>query len=350
MSKLDLHQFEKLLTVRQLRPEDYKDVVALQLKCFPKMDPWTAEQFQSQLQVFPEGQLGVEYEGRLVASASSLILDFELYKDWHNWDEIADYGFIRNHKADGKTLYGIEIMVDPDYRGLKLARRLYDARKELARERNLMRIVIGGRIPGYAKYADKMTAREYIDQVLNKTLYDPVMTTQLSNGFVLKRLISGYLATDADSKGYAAFLEWANLDFVPDAQQRFMPDCTRARLRRSISDAPCRRTSRRSRPSANISSTPASDYKCDFILFPEIFTTQILSFVRASTARRSGPETLRIHARLPRSLHAPRGKVQHQHHRRFAFHRGGRQALQHRLPLSPRRYARQAVQAPRHPQ
>ncbi len=63
MSKLDLHQFEKLLIVRPLRLEDYKDVVALQLKCFPKMDPWTSEQFHSQLNVFPEGQLGIEYEG-----------------------------------------------------------------------------------------------------------------------------------------------------------------------------------------------------------------------------------------------------------------------------------------------
>src|SRR5262249_12975741 len=118
---------------------------------------------------------------------------------------------------------GIEIMVDPQYRGLKLARRLYDARKRLAREKNLMRIVVGGRIPGYGPHAAKMTVREYIDAVLNKTLYDPVLTTQLSNGFVLKRLIPGYLTEDRDSNGYAAFLEWANLDFVPDPRQRFVP-------------------------------------------------------------------------------------------------------------------------------
>ncbi len=218
----------------------------------------------------------------LVASSSSLILDFELYKNWHNWDEISDYGFIRNHKADGKTLYGIEMMVDPDYRGLKLARRLYDARKELAHERNLMRIVIGGRIPGYAKHADKMTAREYIDQVLNKTIYDPVMTTQLSNGFVLKRLISGYLATDGDSKGYAAFLEWANLDFVPDAQQRFMPI---APVRVCVVQYQMRYVANFEAFAAHCEYflDASSDYKCDFILFPEIFTTQILSFVRAPT-------------------------------------------------------------------
>ena len=31
--------------------------------------------------------------------------------------------------SEGNTLYGIEIMVDPEFRGLRLARRLYDARK-----------------------------------------------------------------------------------------------------------------------------------------------------------------------------------------------------------------------------
>ena len=72
-----------------------------------------------------------------------------MYAEWHDWREIADGGFIRNHNTEGNTLYGIEIMVDPEYRGMRLARRLYDARKKLAREKNLMRIVLGGRIPGF---------------------------------------------------------------------------------------------------------------------------------------------------------------------------------------------------------
>ena len=63
-------------------------------------------------------------------------------------------------------------MVDPEFRGMKLSRRLYDARKELCREMNLARIIIAGRIPGYHKYADKLSAREYIEQVMEKAVYD----------------------------------------------------------------------------------------------------------------------------------------------------------------------------------
>ena len=104
MTRINLKKFEKNLVVRPLRLADFERVVALQKLCFPGMEPWSKEQFESQLAVFAEGQICVEYQGELVASSNSLILDFELYKDWHNFDEISDNGFIRNHNPNGTTL------------------------------------------------------------------------------------------------------------------------------------------------------------------------------------------------------------------------------------------------------
>ena len=86
-------------------------------------------------------------------AARSLVLEYDPNLAWHNWKAISDEGYIRNHNNKGDTLYGIEIMVDPEFRGMKLSRRLYDARKELCRERNLCRMMIGGRIPGYGAHA-----------------------------------------------------------------------------------------------------------------------------------------------------------------------------------------------------
>jgi GNAT superfamily N-acetyltransferase len=96
-------------------------------------------------------------------------------------------GYIENHDPRGDTLYGIEIMVAPEFRGLRLSRRLYEARKQVAREHILRRIIIGGRIPGYGEHADQTTAREYADRVVAKELVDPVLTAQLSNGFARDR-------------------------------------------------------------------------------------------------------------------------------------------------------------------
>jgi hypothetical protein len=208
----DPADLERELIVRPLRIDDYERVVEMQRRCFMQMRPWAREQFASHIATFPEGQIGIEYGGTLVASSSSLILDFGLYDAQHTWAQITDSGTIRTHNPQGNTLYGMEVMVDLDYRGMKLARRLYDARKDLARQRNLMAIVLGGRIPDYHKHADRMSAREYVNKVLDKTLVDPVLTTQLSNGFVLKRLIQNYLPIDEESRGWATFLEWSNLD------------------------------------------------------------------------------------------------------------------------------------------
>ncbi|MCA9321925.1 MAG: GNAT family N-acetyltransferase, partial [Planctomycetes bacterium] len=166
MSDHDISEFESEIQVRPLRIDDYEQLIVMSKLCFPDMQPWGKEQIQSQLEIFPEGQIVIERDGQIIASSSSLIIDFDEYDDQHSWSHISDGGYIRNHDPEGDTLYGIEIMVTPEFRGLRLARRLYDARKKLVVEKNLKRIVLGGRIPGYAKRADEMTAREYVDRVI----------------------------------------------------------------------------------------------------------------------------------------------------------------------------------------
>jgi len=167
-------------------------------------------------------------------------------------------------------------MVDPEHRGLKLARRLSDERKRLAREMNLARIIIGGRIPGYGRHAAKLTAREYVDRVVSKQLHDPVLTTQLSNGFVLKQLIPNYMPSDEASRGYATYLEWANLDYQADAaphhgRRASARVCVVQYLMRTVKNF--EEFARNCEYFVDV----ASDYRSDFILFPELFTTQLLS-------------------------------------------------------------------------
>src|ERR1051325_10643925 len=125
------------LLVRQLRKTDLKAVQEIHKKSFPSIEPWTKEQFESQLAIFPDGQLGVEMDDQLIATSSSLIVDEEDFGAYHTFDEVSDKGFIRNHDPEGDTLYGIDIAVDPKHRGVHLTRRIYEARKELARKRNL---------------------------------------------------------------------------------------------------------------------------------------------------------------------------------------------------------------------
>ncbi|WP_146524895.1 bifunctional GNAT family N-acetyltransferase/carbon-nitrogen hydrolase family protein [Novipirellula artificiosorum] len=275
--EIDLSQFEWNLIVRPTRIEDYPALVRIQNKCFPEMETWTRQQIESQLSRFPEGQFVVECDGEVVASSSSLLVNFDDNLEWHNWMKMADGGFIRSHAPDGDTMYGIEIMVDPEFRGMRLSRRLYQARKDLCRQRNIARIIIGGRIPGYHKNADTMSAREYVERVIDKSLYDPVLTAQIANGFALQGLIPNYLPSDQESCGYATFLEWKNLDYSAVPSRRFRRSVELVRIgavqyqMRAVKDFD--EFAKQARYFVDV----AGDYKCDFLLFPELFTLQLLS-------------------------------------------------------------------------
>ena len=274
-AKLRLKDFEKKIKLRRLTLEDYDNLVQMQQRCFPGMTPWGRDQIESQISLFPEGQLCIEYKGKVVASSNSLIVDYDRYEEWHDWKRVSDAGYIRNHTPEGDTLYGIEIMVDPEYRGMHLARRLYDARKDVCRRLNLARIVVGGRIPGFGSQPPEMTAREYVEKVIERGLYDPVLTTQVANGFVLNELIPDYFPSDEASRGYATHLEWPNLDYVREPQRRWL----RVSLARLCA------VQYQMRPIASWDDfctqcsyfmDAAADARADFVLFPELITTQLL--------------------------------------------------------------------------
>lgn len=278
MSAIDLDTLQKSIRIRRLTLDDFDDLVRLQEVCFPGMTTWRRSELESQLEHFPEGQLGVEYEGQLIGSASSLIVELDEYGDAHTWEEISSHGRITNHDPEGDTLYGIEVLVDPAYRGMKIGRRLYDERKALVRRLNLKRIVVGGRVPNYHRYADQMPIREYLEQVRTKQVYDPVLTFQLANGFTLKRILTDYLGEDAESQGHALLLEWVNLHYTPNPVRKTRATfpvriCTvQYQMRRiaSFDDFA---------EQCEYFVDVASGYKSDFAAFPEIFTLQLLSFL-----------------------------------------------------------------------
>ena len=141
----------------------------------------------------------------------SLIVQYELFGDDHTYAEITGNYTFNTHSETGNVLYGIEIFVDPEYRELRLARRLYDARKELCEKLNLKSIIVGGRIPNYHLYSAELSPRQYIQQVRKKELYDPVLSFQLANNFLPVRILKNYLPEDSHSEENAVLLQWNNI-------------------------------------------------------------------------------------------------------------------------------------------
>lgn len=278
MSNLDLHKFEKIMEIRNMKLGDIDEIIAMQATCFPGMDPWKRDQLESHLEIFPEGQFVAEYDGKVIGSCSSLIINFDEYDDRHTWDDVTDNGYITNHNPDGYNLYGIEVMVDPKFRRMKIGQRLYDSRKELAAQLNLKSIIIGGRIPNFHKYEGELLPREYVKEVQLHKIYDPVLSFQLLNGFTLMRINPNYLPDDLASNKYATLMEWNNVDYQPKTKRYYK---TSEPVRICVVQYMLRKIESFEDFANQVEyfTDVASDASADFAVFPELFTTQLMSFL-----------------------------------------------------------------------
>ncbi|SFE86575.1 GNAT family N-acetyltransferase [Alteribacillus iranensis] len=201
---------ETQIIVRPAKKEDIPAIRDIAMEGFGEDIAFKTEHYESQMDIFPAGQMCVEYNNKIVGASGSLIV---ARKDWdrdHVFDEICDEGYIRNHTPEADHLYGIEVVVHSEYRNLKIGRKLYKARQDLCRDLGLESVIIGGRIPNYHKYEDLLTPEEYAKRVEAREIYDPVMTFQLNNGFTFLRVLKNYLPEDEESRFNATLMEWKN--------------------------------------------------------------------------------------------------------------------------------------------
>jgi GNAT superfamily N-acetyltransferase len=172
---------------------------------------WSENQIESLLTKFPAGQVVIRVNDKVAGCALSIVVNEDLLEGEHTYKDItSDYTF-NNHRDNGDFLYGIDVFIKPEFRGLRLGRRLYDYRKELCEKLNLKGIVFGGRIPNYHKYMENMSPKEYLEKVKLKEIYDPVLNFQLANDFHPSRIMRNYLEGDAQSSDFAVLLEWDNI-------------------------------------------------------------------------------------------------------------------------------------------
>ncbi len=264
--------------LRNLKLADYSQLKEAMKEAYPHTEVgyWERKNIAKLLEVFPEGQLCVEVNDVVVGIALSIIVQDKKLKSSHSYYEITGNDTFSTHDSKGNVLYGIEVFVHPDYRGMRLARRLYDARKELCENLNLKSIMAGGRIPNYKDHAYKISPREYIDKVQSKQLFDPVLTFQLANGFQVKKILKGYLPGDDQSKEYATLLEWANIYYEPDEKL--------INLQKPIVRLGLVQWQMRSHNSfeslvdqVEFFVDAVSNYEADFLLFPEFFNAPLMA-------------------------------------------------------------------------
>ena len=202
------------IIIANTQPEHLAALAAHQRICFPTLAPYewmTEEHFASHLRLFPEGQ-HVALDGeRVVGQSSTFRISGARALNQHEYMDILGQSYFTNHDPDGEWLYGADMSVHPDYRGRKISKLLYDARKQLARRLNLRGMVAGGMIPGYKDYRDRMDVEQYARAVASGELTDPTLTPQLHAGFELRGILYNYI--DAGELGNdSTLIVWENPD------------------------------------------------------------------------------------------------------------------------------------------
>ena len=264
------------IDIRKLAIEDYEELKETMQKAYPAMSEsiWSKKSIQKLLRIFPAGQTCITVDGKIAAVSLALIVQYKLYGDEHTYKEITGNYTFNTHSDTGDVLYGIEVFVDPEYRKLRLARRLYDVRKELCETLNLKSIMVGGRIPNYHLHSAEFSPRDYIQKVRNKEIYDPVLSFQLANNFLPVRILKNYLPEDLHSEENAVLLQWNNIYY--SNKPNTMQDSV---IRLGLVQWQMRhfKTLDAFYEQVEFFVNVMADYKSDFIMFPELFNTPLLA-------------------------------------------------------------------------
>ncbi|MDD2199547.1 MAG: carbon-nitrogen hydrolase family protein [Bacteroidales bacterium] len=256
---------------------DYQELKNAMIEAYTNLPNtyWAQQHINSLITKFPEGQVVIKVNGEIAGCALSIIVDYDKYGLNHTYKEITGNYTFNTHTPKGDVLYGIEVFIKTEFRGLRLGRRLYDYRKDLCERLNLRGIAFGGRIPNYHEHAEDLTPKEYINKVRLKEINDPVLNFQISNDFHPVKILKAYLEGDEASNEYAVLLEWDNIYYEkPSTKPLTVKKIVRLgliqwqmRLYHNLDEL---------MQQAEFFIDAVSGYRCDFALFPEFFNAPLM--------------------------------------------------------------------------
>lgn len=274
---MEIQEIENI-ELKYLNLDDYQELKVAMQEAYASMPDaiWKEHHINTLIKKFPEGQVVIKINGQIAGCALSIIVDYTDFDLQHTYKQVTGNYTFETHSVDGDVLYGIDVFIKPEFRGLRLGRRLYDYRKELCEKLNLKSIVFGGRIPNYSKHASELTPKQYIEKVKLKEIQDPVLNFQISNDFHPARILKGYLEGDADSNEFAVLLEWDNIYYEkPSKKAATKKKVVRLGL-----------VQWQMRPYNSLDDLmqqveyfvdTVSGYRCDFALFPEFFNAPLMA-------------------------------------------------------------------------
>ncbi|MBX3437847.1 MAG: GNAT family N-acetyltransferase [Planctomycetaceae bacterium] len=203
--------------LRLVEPADFEQIVEICRRVYPTERPYSLEELDDHQRLFPQGQFAaVEHASGAVAGVHfTLRLRISDFHVDDSWDVLTADGSFLDHDPQGQTLYGADIMVHPEHQHHGIAHALTDQARFLVQDERLWRMVGASRLPGFRGQRGALTIDDYVNAVIAGSLFDPVLSIHLKDGWAPVRPIHGYLQHDEDSDGWAEVIQWVNPDCPP---------------------------------------------------------------------------------------------------------------------------------------
>ncbi len=346
------------LKVRNAKLSDIEGIRELCRKVYPDDRPYSAAMLRGHIHSYPEGQFVATYEDSIVGYCATFRISGDIALKPHTWKEITGSGYASRHDPDGDYLYGMDVFVDPDLRGYRIGQRLYDARKRLCTEWEMRGIVFAGRVPSWHRRRRQFdSVEDYVDAVINKKARDPVISFQLRNGFEVLGVIPRYLPGDKESRGYAVHMLWRNPTIAPEQAEEDHEEAYGQPMPDTVRVATVQYMQRRVKSFDEFLSfieyfvDVVSDYRSDFVLFPELFSLQLLSITDQELSPAESIEALtqyrepfcealremaiRYNINIIAGSHPCRVENGQVHNISFVFHRDGHIDQQEKIHPTP---------------
>jgi predicted amidohydrolase/GNAT superfamily N-acetyltransferase len=272
------------LVIRNAVPADIGGIRAVMAKAYASLGAhgiYSEAQLLGQMHQFPEGQFVAVYEGRIIGYCATFLISESLALRPHDWATITGRGYASRHDPDGDWVYGMDVCIDPDFRGRRIGQRLYNERKKLCQHLRLKGVVFAGRMPNLARRWNSVgSAENYLKLVLEGKQRDPVIGFQIRNGFEPIGVLPEYLPLDHESRGFATHMIWRNPQVPVEtamAPERIMRRARTVRVAAVQYQLRAVTSFEEFAQQVEYFVDVVADYKADFAVFPELFTLQLLS-------------------------------------------------------------------------
>jgi hypothetical protein len=167
--------------------------------------------FLELIKVNPNGQFIIEEKGAVVGFTNTQLIEFN-YEDpeLKSWEEICNGGLIsKTHVPEGDTLFGINLSFSKEASFIASGKLFAYVVSQMMKN-GLRSVVLGSRIPSYHKYADEMTAEEYVfAKRKNGKPLDPELHLYKKAGGKFVKVVPNYFP-DAQSHNYGVLVMMKN--------------------------------------------------------------------------------------------------------------------------------------------